>query len=382
MSIFIPILVASFFLSLHVGAVVYINSSLLSNFFKSDIVSLLFLIGALGNALIFLFIPKFIKRVGKRVLLFIFFILTAISTLGLAFSEKASWILVSFVVYSIFLYMIYYCFDIFLEEISKDKNTGGIRGLYFTIINTGIALGPLLLTTLTKDNNLKIIYVTAALLLIPPFILTLFSFKSHSPTEHKPYHSHVFLPFKIWWRTKNIRRVTVAKFVLEFFFVFMIIYTPIYLHSIIGFEWRELGIIITIALLPFIFLEWPAGRLADKLWGEKEIMSTGFLIIGVSLFFMPFIGKVFIIWMIVLFTSRVGASLVEVMTESYFFKHVNSDDTGLISIFRLARPASIIFGTMVGVLVLNLFSFEKIFFILVIVILFGLKESLYLKDTL
>ena len=379
---FIPIFIAIFFLSFHSGTIIYVNSSLLNNFFKSDIVSLLFFAGALGNALLFLFIPKLIRQIGKNVLLFVFIILTVASTLGLAFFDKAFWVLISFVVYSSFLLMIYYCFDIFLEEISEDKNTGRIRGLYFTIINTGIALGPLLLTTLTEDDNLKIIYIAAALLLIPPFILTLFSFKSHSPKEHRPYHPHAFLPYKTWWKTKNIRHVTLARFVLEFFFVFMIIYIPIYLHNIIGFEWSELGIIITIALLPFIFLEWPAGRLADKLWGEKEIMSAGFLITGVSLLFMPFIGKVFIIWMIILFASRVGASLVEVMTESYFFKHVNSDDTGLISIFRLTRPVSIIFGSMVGVLVLNLFSFEKIFFILVIVILFGLRESLHLKDTL
>jgi MFS family permease len=162
----------------------------------------------------------------------------------------------------------------------------------------------------------------------------------------------------------------------------MVIYVPIYLHTGLGFAWSELGIIFTVMLLPFVLFEWPAGELADRLWGEKEIMSAGFLITCASLIVMPFVGKVFWAWMVILFVSRVGASLIESMTESYFFKHINASDTGLISIFRLTRSVSFAFGATLGVLALNFFSFEKIFFVVAVLVLFGLKESLSLKDTL
>jgi len=111
-------------------------------------------------------------------------------------------------------------------------------------------------------------------------------------------------------------------------------------------------------------------------------MSLGLFITGTSLLVMPFLGKVFFVWMIILFLSRVGASFIEITTESYFFKQIDASDTGLLSIFRLARPVSIVFGAALGAVSLNLFSFEKIFFVLAVVIFFGLKESLYLKDTL
>ncbi|KKU21195.1 MAG: hypothetical protein UX31_C0020G0001, partial [Candidatus Nomurabacteria bacterium GW2011_GWA1_46_11] len=42
---------------------------------------------------------------------------------------------------------------------------------------------------------------------------------------------------------------------------------------------------------------------------------------------------------------------------------------------------SIALGASIGVLALNLFSVEKIFFVVVVVILFGLQQSLSLKDT-
>ena len=86
--------------------------------------------------------------------------------------------------------------------------------------------------------------------------------------------------------------------------------------------------------------------------------------------------------MVILFISRVGASLVETMTETYFFKHVKADDTGLLSIFRLSRPAGNIFGITVGVLTLNFFSYEIMFFALAVLVFLGLRESLSLEDTL
>jgi len=378
---FAPVFIASIFLSLHYGAILYVNSSLLGNFFKPGIVSLLFLLGAIGNIILFLFTPKLIERFGKRPPLFFFLFIATFSTLGLALAQSAFTALVSFIAYSSVLFIIYYYLDIFLEELSRDTNTGEVRGIYLTLINLGIAGGPLVLAIFAEDGTFRIIYLIAALFLIPPILLALFSFKSRLPKWHGLHHNHLFLPFVLWWKTKEVRRVTLARLVLEFFFAFMVIYTPIYLHNELGFEWSELGIIFTIMLLPFVLLEWPAGELADRFYGEKEIMGVGFLITGISLLTMPFIGKIFLAWLVILFISRVGASLIEVTTESYFFKHVGAEDTGLISIFRLTRPVSIVLGATTGILALNLFSFEKIFFVLAVVVFFGFKESLSLKDT-
>ncbi len=279
--------------------------------------------------------------------------------------------------------MTYYCLDIFLEELSTDKKTGEIRGIYLTFISLGVAMGPFILALLaTMWHGFQPVYTAAALLLIPPIFLAIFSLKSNTPKTYAPYHHSLRLPFATWWHTRDIRRVTLARLVLESFYGLMIIYTPIYLYRVLGFEWSELGIIFTVMLLPFILFDWIGGELADRFWGEKELMSTGLLITGFSLLFMPFIGKVFWAWMLVLFISRVGASLVETMTETYFFKHVKADDTGLLSIFRLTRPAGNILGIIVGVLTLNFFSYEIMFFVLAIMVLLGLKESLSIKDTL
>ena len=380
---FVSIFGSAIFLSIHYGVILYVHSSFLSDFFEPNAVSFLFLLGATGSITFFLYAPKLIKSLGKRAFLFLSLILVLVSSSFMALATTALTVAISSIIYSCLIPMTYYCLDIFLEELSTDKKTGEIRGIYLTFISLGVAMGPFILALLaTMWHGFQPVYTAAALLLIPPIFLAIFSLKSNTPKTYAPYHHSLRLPFATWWHTRDIRRVTLARLVLESFYGLMIIYTPIYLYRVLGFEWSELGIIFTVMLLPFILFDWIGGELADRFWGEKELMSTGLLITGFSLLFMPFIGKVFWAWMLVLFISRVGASLVETMTETYFFKHVKADDTGLLSIFRLTRPAGNILGIIVGVLTLNFFSYEIMFFVLAIMVLLGLKESLSIKDTL
>ena len=63
-------------------------------------------------------------------------------------SPRGAAIAIFFVVYASLLPVIYYCLDIFLEELSLDTRTGEIRGVYLTILNLGIALGPFTLAFL------------------------------------------------------------------------------------------------------------------------------------------------------------------------------------------------------------------------------------------
>ncbi|MEK7147744.1 MAG: MFS transporter, partial [Patescibacteria group bacterium] len=159
------------------------------------------------------------------------------------------------------------------------------------------------------------------------------------------------------------------------------IYVPIYLHTYIGFSWYEIGIIFSIMLLPFIIFEWPAGELADKKFGEKEIMSLGFLIMFGALTFMPSLDKMIVAWTVALFISRIGAAFIEITTESYFFKQIGPTDSGLISIFRLARGFGLISGASTGALAIAFWPFESIFLVLAFASLLGWRVSSRLRDT-
>ena len=155
-----------------------------------------------------------------------------------------------------------------------------------------------------------------------------------------------------------------------------------YLFKYIGFDWQSLGLVFTVMLVPFIFIEIPLGKIADKYIGEKEMLTVGFLIMAFSTGLIPFItGKNFWTWAILLFVTRIGAAMVEIMTETYFFKKISDRNINLISAFRSMSSFSYIISPSVVSFSLAFLPFQYTFFILAVLMFFGLRYSLAIKDT-
>jgi len=92
-------------------------------------------------------------------------------------------------------------------------------------------------------------------------------------------------------------------------------------------------------------------------------------------------APVFLTWTLVLFITRIGASLIEISSESYFFKQIDSTDTNIISFFRNARSVAYILAAIIASATLMFLDFRFIFLVLGIIVLCGLRYSLALRDT-
>ena len=161
----------------------------------------------------------------------------------------------------------------------------------------------------------------------------------------------------------------------------MIIYTPIYLHEYMMFPWDKIGIIFGIMLLPFVVLDYPLGKLSDKI-GEKKMLLIGFVIIALSTLVIPLIKtNTLLVWSLVLLLTRIGAATIETMSESYFFKYVDVENAEAISFFRNTNPLSFILGPALAIPVLLYTpSFEYIFFVLGSILILGFWITLRLRD--
>lgn len=363
---------------------VYVNSTFLSGYFNPEVVTALFVIGPLLNIFLFFYASRIVELVGKGKFLFLLTLITFISTATLYFSTSWFNLGVAFIAYQGSLLLIYWCLDLYLADGGAERYAGELRGIFLTLVNAGIAFGPLLVTLLNINQNLRPIYLVASLITVVPLLM---SFERSLEPNHKQVPIHLrhhpvhLLPFAEWWRRRDVRAITLVRLTLEIFFGTMIVYVPIYLHNALGLTWGELGIIFTSMLVPFVLIEWPAGKLADKLWGEKEMLASGLFITGASLLAMPFIGASFFAWLVVLVVSRIGASLIEVNSESYFFKKITKSEIRMISLFRIVKPFGYILGTILGLIISTQFAFTTIFFVLAVIIFMGLKESLSLVDT-
>jgi MFS family permease len=186
---------------------------------------------------------------------------------------------------------------------------------------------------------------------------------------------------RLFARNKHLSKIYVINFILKFFYAWMIIYTPIYLHQYVGFSWSQIGIIFSIMLLPFIILDFPLGKLSDRI-GEKKMLIVGFSIISLFTMAIPLFHQPLLwLWAGILFLTRIGAATIEVMSETYFFKSVDEEHADTISFFRNTMSLSFVIAPLVAIPVLLFVpSFEYLFFILGGIMLAGLLISLRLRD--
>lgn len=340
----------------------------------------IYIISSILSIISLLYISKILRRFGNYKTLLFLTILEFLAFLGLAFLENILFIIPIFIGYSVIFPMILFNFDVFLEGYTKKENEGEVRGMFLTIVNTALILAPLIAGYVLSDGDYSKIYLTSALFLIPFFFLIL-KFKDFKDPE---YHDLKIISTLTCIRgRKNLYNIFVTQFILRFFFSWMVIYMPIYLHTHIGFTWPEIGAMTAIMLIPFAVVEYPAGRIADKVLGEKELLIVGFIIAGLVTGLYSFVETTdFVFWTTILLLSRIGASLIEIMTEVYFFKHVDENDGSTISFFRITRPVAYIVGPFIGSLALIFIDFQMIWIILGFVVLSGIFFASKIEDTL
>jgi MFS family permease len=252
------------------------------------------------------------------------------------------------------------------------------------ILDMGFMLGPILSTQILENFNFQFVFLAS---LIIDTIVILIAAKSIGHVNHT-FHGVLTVKGilgKLLHRP-NIMRIYYISFVLEFFYAIMIIYMPIYLRDI-GISWTDIGIIFTIMLVPFVIFPYPAGYLADKKWGEKEMLIAAiFMMAAASLAVFYVISKSIIFWGSILFITRIGASLIQTLRDSYFYKRIDGDDVDLINFYRTSVSVAYIIAPAMAFVLLGgerwfwSLDIRYVFLILAAVVFSGLYPAFRLTD--
>lgn len=380
---FLAVYSANFFLSLSFFATVYINSSYLETHVETESVGFLYATASLLSILFFLFISEFLTLLGNVRFTFLLSLATLLATLGLGLAKNPSIIFPLFVCLQILLPLILFCLDLFLEsETGKEGATGEIRGAFLTVTNVALIAAPLAAGAVLATYGFFGVYALAAVFLFPLLIISGKFMSGYRDPLYQKFDlaREILEPLRI----PDLRRVISANLLLQVFYAIMVVYLPLFLTRTLGFSWEQIAVILPIMLLPFLLFEFPAGALADKYWGEKEMMVAGFLIMGVFTVLLGFFHtasvSVFAVATILFFT-RVGASLVEITTESYFFKKTAAEEADRIGIFRMTRPLSFLIGPLIGSIVLMVLPLQALFVGLGALLFIGAAFGAHITDT-
>jgi MFS family permease len=280
--------------------------------------------------------------------------------------------------YIIVMNLAWVALDIILESHSEDKRSGRIRGLHLTILNAGILLGPFLSTRLLSKFGFDGLFFAAMVMYMVVFIVGLVGLRGASHRFHQKLTISDLV--KKIFVNRDVMKIYAVSLALEFFYALVIVYTPLYLLDR-GLSWNQIGIIFTIMLIPFVLLQYPLGMLADKKLGEKEMLVTGLIIMGFSAGSIFFITSNAVwVWGAVLFATRIGAAVIEILRDSYFYKKIDGRDMDVISFFRTAGSIGYISATAISALLLIVFPMKYVFLLVAIAVLAGLYPALKLVD--
>ncbi len=378
------IYVLSIIFALHNSLTIFINSTYMERFVPAEVVGTFFMIGSTIAVLGFLFISRVLRKVGNVALTLGLAITEIIVLVVLGLTSIPGLAIIAFIIFLIVNPLIFLNLDIFSETIIGDdeESTGFKRGLVLTLISAAAMIGPLAISPIAgpDDANLQYVYFASAAV-FTVFVLIVVS--RLGQFKDPPYHEvRIFDAISAFWVDTNIRFALGAQLMLQICYAWLGIYIPLYMATVISLSWTEIGVAMAVGTLAFILFEFPAGYVADRFIGETEMMAAGFLIMGLSMISMSFTTSTAIwTWVLIMFILRVGASLVEATTESYFFKHTKGDDTNYLSFFRLSRPLGIVFGSIIGSASLLFLSFQYIFLVLGIILFSGIYFAYRLVDT-
>ncbi|MFZ1019446.1 MAG: MFS transporter, partial [Minisyncoccia bacterium] len=106
--------------------------------------------------------------------------------------------------------------------------------------------------------------------------------------------------------------------------------------------------------------------------GERKILMFGFVIMALSTLTLFFITSSSIfIWTLMLFITRIGAAIVEPMSDTYFFKHIRPENDEFISVYRSASPVAYIVAPLLALLIFYFAPAFNFIFLILGVLMFG-----------
>lgn len=372
----------NFFFSLFSALVTFILLPYLSLFMPSAYTGFVLAGSALAATIVFPFLPAIVERFGAQYIALVLAFGEMIVLLALAAAPGA---LTAILLMGITVAMqpfLSYEFDVLLEAATTDTNTTGrVRGLFRTAWSIGALAAPLLLgALLTNSDSYGRIFIASAAILVPIVVLlsTKRLPKGPPPKLYEMYGTLVHIA-----KHRDLAAVTFANLLLYLFYIWMPLYTPVYLHDVLGISWQNLGWMFAIMLVPYVLIEYPAGYVADRWLGDKELMFVGFIIAGGSAAALSLLTPTtsLITILIILVTSRIGAALVEAMVDAHFFRRVSKRDINSVSVFRSVWPLSYIIGPITGSLILIYGTYSSFFLITGgFVAIAGIITTLLIKD--
>lgn len=372
----------TFLFALHYAIPVYATSSYLHMYFNSSMVSAIYMVGSILALIASINIARSVKKFHTYGFTFGVALAEIVVITLFGHTQNIYLLPLFFVIHFVLQVLLNISLNIFIENFTIHAKVGSVRGLFLAVFNLAVLVSPFIGGAILKHYSFETLYLVAASMLIP-YLFFLHKYLKHM--REPAYHQiDLFGAARQAFKNKNLRAAIIGELVVSSFYATMIIYSPLYLSNIGIPLTTYMMVILPFALIPLVVLPYELGYLADKKFGEKEMLIIGLLILAVTTFLFVVINTNAIwVWILLLIASRIGASFVETMSFTYYFKKVGAEDPSLTALFINMQGLGMLVVGTVGVIVAPFLGErpQLMFVILGCAILWSISYVLPMKDT-
>ncbi|MBU4246257.1 MAG: MFS transporter, partial [Nanoarchaeota archaeon] len=239
------------------------------------------------------------------------------------------------------------------------------EGKYFTVMNLGMFLGILNGGIIAKSYSYTTVFSYASLFFLGIYAISGSMGIRDIAIKRKESENSIKNAI-IFFSDIKLRKIFVSNLGLYFWSFVAFLYLPIILMSL-GFDFGKIGIIFAIMIVPYIMLEYPIGRLAEK-EGSKKYISLGFFAITIASFLIYVNYGAINSMILFFFLAFMGAAAIEPLNEMELDKHSKkSNIIENMSVFKTSIRIAHFLGPLSAAAMISLFGMREMFLVLAII---------------
>ncbi|MHA2366068.1 MAG: MFS transporter [Candidatus Hodarchaeales archaeon] len=247
-----------------------------------------------------------------------------------------------------------------LLDVSTSKNRGKNMGIYGIFLALAMGLGPML-GGFIASIDVFIPYYTSVILSTCVFILSALLVQDPDNLKKNPSLKQNLSIVK---NNPKIVIPSLFNFIDRMHMGFLLYIIPLYISIILDLEPELRGMALGIYALPFILLQYPAGRLSDK-YGRFPPIIIGSIGYGIILSVLGYFGSfgfiyfVFFLFILGIFSGITFPPVMALVSDSVK-KEDNAMGMGFYSFFG---NLGITIGPLLGGILINFGSYTLAFFV-------------------
>jgi|GEM_PF-2092438 len=322
-------------------------------------VSLIYTFSYLFSLIATIFGSVIVEYLQKRKTIVLSLILYALVIFGFTVFESSPSIVILFILYTFLFTVLFFAISLYIDKLSTASNLATHFGENGMLTNFSWIVGPMLGGFIASQLSYNEVFMIASLFALIALLIFIFS----EPKERHKHHHHVYILRNIrsFFKNKKLRGAYIQAIGFCIFYGASAL-NPLFFEEI-GASVAQIGLYLGLSTIPWIILELPVGKWADRTHKEYRLFIATYAILVPALILLGLSRNPLLAFFFLTVTSAATA-LSETTVLSSFYRLVKKNDVEKSSVFLTYPNLGIFIGTLFASVILSVTKMHVVYIIL------------------